>query len=249
MRNYELQKKDFLKFLKLLSDNNLLNTVVVAGSWAEYIYAQSGLLKGFDGELRTLDADFLIKNMRLPREPVSILKLAEDAGYAIKRDTLEETAKIITRDGLEIEFLLNQMGSGAHRVLPTNLGIHAQALRHMDISLRNSVTVDLFTMPVTVPKPEAYTIHKMVINKDRKPGKREKDKDSIYRLAPFLDEEEFKTIYNGLFKKEQKRVDEFIQEHGPLFEANKSVEAVLNRAYAKAGDKKQHSGKDDPELS
>lgn len=71
--------------------------------------------------------------------------------------------------------------------MKTNLGVNAQALRHMDITLRNSITVNLLGMNVTVPKPEAYIIHKMVINKDRKPAKKAKDIQAVYRLAPYLD--------------------------------------------------------------
>lgn len=40
----ELRYKDFWKFIKLLSDNGLLGHVIVIGSWAEYVYAQGGVL-------------------------------------------------------------------------------------------------------------------------------------------------------------------------------------------------------------
>ena len=33
----ERQYKDFWKFIKLLSDNGLLEHVIVIGSWAEYL--------------------------------------------------------------------------------------------------------------------------------------------------------------------------------------------------------------------
>ena len=42
------QYKDFWSFLRLLADNDLLKHVVVIGSWAEYLYAQAGVLPDFE---------------------------------------------------------------------------------------------------------------------------------------------------------------------------------------------------------
>lgn len=50
-----IQYRGFWKFIKLLYDHGLLEHVVVIGSWAEYLYAQSGMLPGFSANLRTLD--------------------------------------------------------------------------------------------------------------------------------------------------------------------------------------------------
>lgn len=232
------QQKEFLRFIKLLSDNDLLDKVIVVGSWAEYIYAQCGLLKDFSSNLKTLDLDFLIKNMRLPKIPASLTSIAANAGYDILHDYLEDTTKIVSPEGLEIEFLINQMGSGGQNILKTNLGVNAQALRHLDITLRNTVTVDFFSMSITVPTPEAYVIGKMVIN-DKRKAKAEKDQEAVRNLLPYLDQEAFQEVYNGLFKKEQKAVDEFIKNYGATFDRNKLergviVDDVLDHATAAA---------------
>lgn len=42
-------------------------------------------------------------------------------------------------DELEIEFLIEQMGSGIESVIRTNLGVNAQALRHMGILFLNTL--------------------------------------------------------------------------------------------------------------
>lgn len=115
------QYKDFWKFIRLLNDNCLLEYVIVVGSWAEYLYAQSGILPGFTSNLRTLDVDFLVKNMRRPDRPVSIESLAREAGYTIDNDTLEGTTKIYTPDLMEIEFLIEQKGSGSESTIKTKL--------------------------------------------------------------------------------------------------------------------------------
>ena len=36
-----IQQKQFTKFIKLMSDNNCLQHVILVGSWAEYIYEQA----------------------------------------------------------------------------------------------------------------------------------------------------------------------------------------------------------------
>lgn len=41
-----IQQTEFLKFMKLLSDNDCLQHVVLIGSWTEYLYTEAKLLPG-----------------------------------------------------------------------------------------------------------------------------------------------------------------------------------------------------------
>ena len=205
----KLQQKEFLRFIKLLSDNNVLKDVIVVGSWAEFVYAEAGILPGFEANIRTLDIDFLLRNMRRPVPPKSIPSLAKEAGYIVQNDILDGTTKILDKEGLEIEFLINSIGAGTESTLSTNLGVTAQALRHLDIILKNTFAVDYIGFDISVPIPEAYVIHKMAINSSRK-GKQEKDRLAIINLFPHLSEERFKTIYQSLSKSEKAEVDSFI---------------------------------------
>ena len=59
--NQEKQYIEFWKFIGILHQADLLRHLILIGSWAEYIYAQSGILPGYDANLRTLDVDFLIQ--------------------------------------------------------------------------------------------------------------------------------------------------------------------------------------------
>ena len=163
----ELRYRDFWKFIKLLSDNGLLGHVIVIGSWAEYVYAQGGVLKDFEANLRTLDIDFLVRNMKRPTSPVSLTTLARQAGCTVDADALCGTTKIYTPDHMEIEFLILQQGSGEQSTLKTNLGVSAQALRHLAIVRDNTLTVSIFDMDIIVPEPEAYVLHKIIINDQR----------------------------------------------------------------------------------
>ena len=198
----------FWKFIMLLHDNDLLQYVEVVGSWCEYLYAQSGYLPGFTASLRTLDVDFLIKNLRRPIKKTNLSTVAANNGYTIDRDYLTGATKIYTPDLMEIEFLIEQKGAGAEPVLETNMGVAAQTLHHMHVLKEFSIDLNIFGMDITVPAPEAYVIHKIIINEKR--GKKsEKDRQSIEHLMPHLNKDKFEEIVGHLTKSEKKTVEKY----------------------------------------
>lgn len=204
-----MKYRDFLGFLKLLHGNDLLDNMIVVGSWAEYVYAESGYLPDFSSMLRTLDIDFMIKNQRRPIQPVNLITLAENAGFTVDIDRLTGTTKFYTPDLMEIEFIIEQKGSGNQPYLQTNVGVTAQALRHVAMLGSHTVQVKVNNIPVSVPQPEAYVIHKMIINHERG-VKAEKDKESILGLIPYLKFDRFHELYQSLSEKERRTVDQFI---------------------------------------
>lgn len=206
----EQNYSDFWDFIKLLSDNGLLSDIVVIGSWAEYIYAQSGLLPGFSASLRTLDMDFLVKNLRLPNPPQNVPALAREAGYTVDSDRLDGTTKIYTPGLMEIEFLISQMGSGVVPVMQTNLGVRAQALRNLEIIRNHIITVQALGFEIQVPAPEAYIVHKAVINSERG-AKAEKDRNAVRALRPYVNPRAIDAIAGTLTKKQLKRFDAFME--------------------------------------
>lgn len=162
--NQEKQYIEFWKFIGILHQADLLRHLILIGSWAEYIYAQSGILPGYDANLRTLDVDFLIQNRNQPRQEKSIVSLAKDNGYTVAYDVMYGTTKIFTSDFMEIEFIIEKKGRGNLPVLNTNLGVRAQALRNMALLKRVAIEISIFGYDIIVPKPEAYVLHKIIIN-------------------------------------------------------------------------------------
>lgn len=207
-----IQQKEFSRFIKLLNDNECLEHVILVGSWAEYVYQETGVLTGFASNIRTMDMDFLIKNLRKPLPEKNIPRIAKEEGYLVESDVLTGVTKIYVKAGLEIEFLIGKKGAGLEPALKTNLGVKAQALRHMDIIARNTIEVDFFNMRVTVPTPEAYTVHKIVINQERG-QKQEKDQLAIKNIWPLLNQKSVSEIVKMLTKKEQKAFEQFCVEH------------------------------------
>ncbi|MFA6309228.1 MAG: GSU2403 family nucleotidyltransferase fold protein [Clostridia bacterium] len=204
------QYEGFWKFIKLLDDNDLLEHIILIGSWAEYLYAQSCILPGFKANLRTLDIDFLIKNMRRPIMPVSVATLAKISGYTVDYDIMLGTTKIYSPDLLEIEFLISQHGSGEKQVIETNLGVNAQALRHLSSLKDYTINLSLFDFQITVPIPEAYIAQKIAINNER--GKKaEKDRQAILGMMPYLDNDLFQEIRKSMTKKENQAIEDFLK--------------------------------------
>lgn len=207
-----IQRNEFVRFIKLLNDNDCLSHVILVGSWAEFIYRETGLLQGFEPNIKTLDVDFLLKNLRRPSPPKNLIDLVKKDGYLVKSDILTNVTKIYDKSGIEIEFLLQKRGAGLESSLRTNLGVTAQTLRHLDIISNNAIEVSYMNMRINIPQPEAYAIHKIVINEQRG-AKQEKDKQAIINIWPYLDRLEIERILSTLTKKETIIASRFIAEN------------------------------------
>ena len=191
------QQHAFSKVLDLVEEAGCIDHVVLIGSWAEFAYREADVLPGFCPNIKTMDVDFLVRNLRRPSPAAR----------------LTGTTKLLDITGLEVEFLIRKMGEGKEPALKTNIGVTAQALWHMDVILKNTINVRCLSHVVTVPIPEAYAIHKMIINSER--GKKaEKDAHAVENMLPLLDEEKLNKIFSSLSKKEKARVRTFAETYG-----------------------------------
>lgn len=218
------QQKELLKLLKLLQDNDCLNHLILIGSWAEYMYMAAAVLPEYEAQIKTLDIDFLIKNMKKPVPQVNIVPLVKEIGYDVEIDRITGVTKLLSRKGLEVEFLISQKGNGESAALKTNLGVTAQALRHLDLLKGNTIAIEYLGIEVVLPEPEAFVLHKMIINHQRK-EKIEKDKNVINRMYRHLDMERFKSLQESLTKKERKAIAEYMAANiTPMLEKEKKLE-------------------------
>ncbi len=207
------QQQAFAKVLDLVEDAGCMRHVILVGSWAEYAYKQAEMLPGFTPNIRTMDVDFLVRNLRRPSPAAQLASLARERGFYVESDRMTGTTKFLDTTGLEVEFLIGKMGAGIEPALKTNVGVTAQALRHMEIISKNVIDLSCLGHIVVVPTPEAYAAHKMVINDERGP-KAEKDAQAIENLYPLLDKAKFSAILSCLTKKERARVNSFMEERG-----------------------------------
>lgn len=207
------QERELVRFLRVLDEEGCLPHVILVGSWAELLYERCGLLEGFKPNIKTMDIDLLVRNLRRPVPEARLAAAAREKGYLVESDRLTGVTKIYSLEGLEIEFLIGKVDAGLEESLRTNLGVTAQSLRHMEVLARSMVTVGYEGMRVNVPAPEAYAVHKMVVNAERG-RKREKDAQAIVRMWPYLGREALSATLISLTRKERTRADVFMREHG-----------------------------------
>lgn len=108
----------------------------------------------------------------------------------------------------------------------------------MDMLLKNTVEERVMGHEVSVPTPEAYVLHKMVINGERR-GKAEKDRAAIIRIWPMTDRSETLKVLLTCTRKECLRVARFMEENDLQAEgqqlATPSAGEVVASVAGKAG--------------
>lgn len=209
-----LYRDSFIETLGILNDLGLLDHVILIGSWAEYLYERCNVIDGFISTTKTLDIDFLVRNIRKPREKIALVDAFKDKGYEL---SFRHTGVVtLIKDGFEVEFLAKQVGKPEPIVDSPNFG-KLETLGHMRIIDENTVTVVYEGVAVIIPHPASFALHKMIINKDRK-EKQEKDAEAVKNLIYSLDEDEmmiksFQIMYNTLTVKETKAVKSFSEKY------------------------------------
>ncbi len=205
------QEKNFRDILDVFSEQGALEHVLICGSWAEYLYEKTGMLKDFSYLGKTTDADFLIRNLRKPHVPINIVSGLKSKGFLYKEDYVTGVSKFFKED-FELEFLICQMGSGSEKLPRSNIGVNPQQMTHMSVLRDNVISVDFEGIMVNVSKPEAYVIQKMIINEDRK-NKKLADQEKIRNLLPYLDIDVLNQTYESISKKEKGCVRKYIREY------------------------------------
>lgn len=195
------QIKAFDDLIKALYDANVLDSVLIIGSWAEYMYVQTGLLD-YQINMRTQDIDVLICNKNKPRAPLN--RIMEEQGFELQIDP-SGLMKYDKFGEIEVEFLVREMGKGRIEPYKTELGVTAQGLRYMDILIENQTQVIYKNYSVCIPKPTAYVLHKLIINKDRADYKKEKDAEAISNILLFAANEDFISELKMLFEKQNEK--------------------------------------------
>ena len=206
------QEDELVAVLGLLDGLGCLRDVVLVGSWVELFYERGHVLGDFEARIQTRNIDFLVRNQRRPSPPVNLTASAKEVGYSVVSDRLTQATKLWTQSGLEIEFLIAKAGAGLESTLKTNLGVTAQSLWHLDVLKRHLITIDYAGHSFNVPSPEAYVVHKMIINHERG-KKRDKDARSVLRLWPHLNKDELSEIISSSTKKERKHIEAFMSDH------------------------------------
>lgn len=212
------QQVAFWDTINAFNDANVLSNVIVIGSWAEYVYDKSGILK-IGTTLKTQDVDLLVPNINKPRNKVDITEYLENKGFEMRR-SINGLMKFSKNSVLDIEFLVREIGRGQTEPYHVpSLNVTAQGLRHMEILSNNTITLQVRGYNVLVPEPAAYMLHKLVINESRVTDyKKNKDIESVKIIYKAIDEvlnqrERLENIYGKLTVKQKMLIDKTISKH------------------------------------
>lgn len=168
-KNYNL----CLEVLTRLHRVKVLDKIIIIGSWCLVFYNQYFQDKTYSHILGTRDIDLLIP-LPPPQWPhnVDIPSLLDDLDFVVIHSALTGAIKL-SHPLLNLEFLVPEQGRGSDKPMAfPELKINAQRLRFLSYLLENSVKVHYEGLPLRLPHPARFALHKLIIatrraNKDK----------------------------------------------------------------------------------
>jgi len=177
------KEKVFWEIIEVLHQSAFLPHIMIIGSWAEYLYPYY-LGDDYVPNLKTRDVDIYYGNYFL--EVSGAENLVENfraAGFMLDEHFID-TGKFY-KEGLEVEFLSSQMGSGPGMVEIPYTGVKAEKLD--DFGMLRRIVVFVRGYEISIPSPVSYVAHKLYINPTRRPeSKRPKDIEAVRAILHFL---------------------------------------------------------------
>jgi len=202
--------------LRRLQMHGILNHLTLIGSWCLLLYRQYFDRDALFSGLRTRDMDFLVSIPLSLRQKVDVPELFKDLGFLIDYKGGDGYMQLIHPEVM-LEFLVSQHGREDNRPydLP-QLGLNAQPLRYLDVALMNPITLRFEDVPVSVPHPACFALHKLLVAPRRKePFKRERDVEIAVELLTLLlnrkDQDVLKDVFNRFPKSWRKTVLKVLQ--------------------------------------
>ncbi|MFH1369484.1 MAG: GSU2403 family nucleotidyltransferase fold protein [Elusimicrobiota bacterium] len=206
-KQYELCKE----ILKRFHDNDILQNIILVGSWCLPFYKEYFRNCDFRYTLRTRDIDFLIPIPSKIRRKVDIAALLKDLGFILTRSYPAGYIRLQHPD-IIVEFLIPEKGKGMDKPFPLpQLGINAQGLRFLDLLTQNTITVEVENVSIVLPHPINFALHKLIISQRRQNAeKTEKDLSAAVQILEALikigEKENIKRVYTSLPKKWQQKI-------------------------------------------
>jgi len=226
MKN-DFQLEEIKRFVSVLSKHKVSDQMILIGSWATYFY--QSIWPTYQPTIRTTDMD-LYTGFAISGHKVDLPKILKDNQYLVETKNGSYQHYIFTTRGFEIEFVTHLRRSQNPVFLVKNLNVNAVPLPHHE-----KITMDqTFTYQfeggsvIRIIRPSLYVIMKLLINRNRRKEKSEKDLDSIQSIIPFLiqDQKEldaFKKTIDTLSNAQIKRCLKSI-EKGNLYKLTKYFE-------------------------
>ncbi len=200
------------KVLNELNNAELLDDIILIGSWVQYFYKIYFNESPEIPVVRTTDIDFLILNTNKVKNEKNITKILEKLGFEIAISYPTEYTKYVHPE-LEIEFLVPMIGRYETKPMEIkSLHVTAQRFRFFDLLQEYIMKIPFKNMEIKIPEPCIYVLHKLIISERRlNKYKKQKDISVAKEIGEFLLENEqqkkrLAEIFNSLPLKWQNKV-------------------------------------------
>lgn len=178
----------FISTLRALQKAEVLNDLILVGSWCHYFYRIY-----FDNSpeipaVRTLDIDFLIPNPFKTNKEVDIPRILKALDFRPVQNYPSGHTKYVHPE-LELEFLTPELGRGKgdkpYEI--SKLHINAQGLLYLNLLQSQTTKVESKDIKVILPEPAAYVLHKFIVfERRKKKGKAMRDIKAAKEIGEFL---------------------------------------------------------------
>jgi hypothetical protein len=208
MKN-DFQLEEIKRFVSLLTKHKVNDQLILVGSWATYFY--QSIWPTYQSSIRTTDMD-LYTGFSKTSQKVDLPKILKDHRYLVEIKNCSYQHYIFTTRGFEIEFVTHLRRSQDPVILVKNLNVKAVPLPHHEkITIDQTFAYEFEDGSVIrIIRPSLYVIMKLLINRNRRKEKSEKDLESICFIIPFLlddpsELDAFKRTINTLSNAQKKR--------------------------------------------
>ncbi len=210
-------EKEFLGLLKEFQRNGALEHLVLIGSWCLPVYREHYPIARFP--FTTSDIDFSVRRPRDFRSGpgIPLQESLRRLGYVPKAGLLSKAEKYIPApdaegNSLSVEFLCEPGRDVGNPLRLPGLGIVASPLSYQKVLLDNAVTLDYRGIPVKVPRPAVWAVHKIAVSQLREGKDHElkmiKDLENAMIVLRWIGKDKiileaglFKGKFSRLFKK------------------------------------------------
>lgn len=171
------QYKLCLEILRRLDAEGILKHVILIGSWCTLFYQEYFGDCNYAPVLKTRDMDLLILRPSGLKRKIDVATLLKDLGFVVGFTGREGYLRL-EHPQLVVEFLVPERGRPSTRPFPLpQLGLNAQALRYMEYLGKQTISIRVQDLEVTVPHPAHFALHKLVVLTKRPiPEKQIKDR-------------------------------------------------------------------------
>lgn len=176
-----------VEVLRRLDNAGVLKHIVLVGSWCTLFYKSYFGRTRYAPVLKTRDIDLLVPQPSAIIVKTNVAELLKDLGFVVGFTGSQGYIRL-EHPGLIVEFLTVEKGRPSDKPyhLP-KLGINAQPLRFLEMLARNTITVKVEDLSVTLPHPANFALHKLLMLQRRpNPQKAEKDREAAVRILEAL---------------------------------------------------------------